>query len=186
MEPVRTRTRAALVALPLAAVLALTGCGGNDGGDGGVASAGGDRKGGNSTGAEPGLGQEETAQKFAECMRENGVDMADPKPGEGFDLDMDGVDRSKAEKAMEACRQYEPVENGANDRVGKETEERLRKYAQCMRKNGVDDFPDPIPGGGLQMDRSLQDDPDFKKADETCKGLLPGGGKSDLNSQEEG
>ncbi|MFE4667929.1 hypothetical protein ACFRI7_27825 [Streptomyces sp. NPDC056716] len=179
----RIRTRAALAALPMVAVLALSGCGGDGGGDDGVASASGG--GGSSAGAAPELGPDEMAQRFAECMRENGVDMADPKPGEGLDLDLGGVDKSVADQAMEACRQYDPMENGGTAEVSEETQDKLRAYSQCMRENGVEDFPDPISGGGLEMDGSLQDDPDFQGADETCKGLLPGGGESELTPKDE-
>ncbi|MET8828080.1 hypothetical protein ABZX40_21225 [Streptomyces sp. NPDC004610] len=184
------RTRAALAALPMAAVLVLAGCGGSDGAEDGVASAN-DSGSGSSSGSGSGgsgggtdLGPDEMAQKFAECMRENGVDMADPKPGEGLDLDLGAVDRATADKALKACRQYDPMENGGTAEVSKETEEKLRAYSQCMRENGVDDFPDPVPGGGLEMDGSLQDDPDFQRADETCRGLLPGGGKAELTPKD--
>ncbi|MEU4447175.1 hypothetical protein AB0K14_37510 [Actinosynnema sp. NPDC050801] len=55
-------------------------------------------------------------------------------------------------------------------------EDRLREFARCMRDNGVD-VPDPEPGGkpgGFgKVDRT---DPDFERAREACRELLPGGG----------
>lgn len=48
-------------------------------------------------------------------------------------------------------------------------------YAQCMRENGVPDFPDPDSEGSFPIDRDKVDiDSDvFKKADETCEPLKP-------------
>ncbi|WP_367130755.1 hypothetical protein [Saccharothrix sp. HUAS TT1] len=55
-------------------------------------------------------------------------------------------------------------------------EERSQQFARCMRDNGVD-VPDPDPGGGFgglgELDRT---DPDFDRAREACRSLLPGGG----------
>jgi hypothetical protein len=51
----------------------------------------------------------------------------------------------------------------------------LLKYAACMRKHGVPNFPDPSANDGfaLQMDPSS---PGFVAAQATCHKLLPGGG----------
>jgi hypothetical protein len=55
----------------------------------------------------------------------------------------------------------------------------LLKYAQCMRENGVPDFPDPVNGrlelrgrrgGGLDPES-----PQFKAAQERCKDVEPPG-----------
>lgn len=52
--------------------------------------------------------------------------------------------------------------------------EALLAYAQCMRDNGVDNFPDPVDNGinisGTGLDPNL---PEFKAAREACKHLLP-------------
>ncbi|ALG13003.1 hypothetical protein [Kibdelosporangium phytohabitans] len=59
--------------------------------------------------------------------------------------------------------------------VSGDTDEQTRKFAKCMRDNGVD-MPDPEPGGGFgdkQIDRTS---PAFQKAMDACKSLLPGGG----------
>jgi hypothetical protein len=55
------------------------------------------------------------------------------------------------------------------------------KYSQCMRAHGVPNFPDPSPGGGLQIDSSSGVDPrspSFQTAQQACQKLLPGGGPS--------
>jgi hypothetical protein len=52
-----------------------------------------------------------------------------------------------------------------------------RAYAQCMRDNGVPDFPDPDANGQLRgPGHEQQDDPKFRAAMERCRQALPGGG----------
>src|SRR5262247_1004928 len=52
-----------------------------------------------------------------------------------------------------------------------------RLYAQCMRDNGVPDFPDPDADGRLRgPGHETQADPKFRPAMETCRQQLPGGG----------
>jgi len=52
-------------------------------------------------------------------------------------------------------------------------------YAQCMRANGVPNFPDPKAGGGLFFQAGAGIDPSspaFEAAQAKCKKLLPNGG----------
>ncbi|WP_141577876.1 hypothetical protein [Actinomadura sp. WMMA1423] len=165
-----------LAALPLAAALVLTGCGSDDKGDT-VASANGGAKQGD---AKPGgdqLSPEERGVKFAQCMREHGVDMEDPKPGEGARIKVKG-NKAVVDKAMEACRQYSPMENrtGAPD---PKMQERAREFAKCMRENGVENFPDPDPNQpGIRIDKkTVGDDPDLETAQQKCEKVLQGGRK---------
>jgi hypothetical protein len=48
--------------------------------------------------------------KYAQCLRQNGVDVKDPQPGDhGVRMGGDGqADEQTMEKAQEACRQYRP------------------------------------------------------------------------------
>jgi hypothetical protein len=55
-------------------------------------------------------------------------------------------------------------------------------YAECMRENGVPEFPDPVngqlqlqatPGGGLDPES-----PEFKRAQEACQDLAPAGAEA--------
>jgi hypothetical protein len=53
------------------------------------------------------------------------------------------------------------------------------KFSQCMRKNGVPNFPDPGGGGGIHISASSGINPfspSFKSAQGKCRHLLPGGG----------
>ena len=52
-----------------------------------------------------------------------------------------------------------------------------RAYAQCMRDNGVPDFPDPDANGQLRGPaHEKESDPKFQAAQEKCRQKLPGGG----------
>jgi hypothetical protein len=46
--------------------------------------------------------------KYAQCMREHGIDMPDPKPGEPIRLRITKDQEAKAEEAKEACRHFAP------------------------------------------------------------------------------
>jgi hypothetical protein len=120
--------------------------------------------------------RDEKGVKFAQCMREHGVDVPDPEPGKGPMIRMTGgpEGEEKMNKAMEACRQYNPMpENGRGDT---QSDARNRAFAKCMRDNGVEAFPDPEPGQvGVRIDGKVAEDPDFDKAQQQCQATLAGG-----------
>ncbi|MEV5766317.1 hypothetical protein AB0L34_17355 [Micromonospora sp. NPDC052213] len=166
--------RRGLLAVPLLVALAVAGCGGS--GDGpAVATAGGG-------GAEPvsastaaQLGDEERQLKFAECMRENGVEVPDPEPGGARLFRFDGkTDPGKVQAAMEKCRQHLP-NGGEKPKLDPEQVDRMRKLAACMRENGVPEFPDPSADGGIQLrlDAMNVDDQQVKAAMEKCRQYAP-------------
>jgi hypothetical protein len=91
------------------------------------------------------------ALKFSECMRANGVS-AFPDPDASGSLTIDGVvngsslDPNSAawKNAMSACKGLEPAGfTGGNGSVTPQQHEARLKFAQCIRDNGVPDFPDP-------------------------------------------
>lgn len=54
-------------------------------------------------------------------------------------------------------------------------------YAQCMRRNGVPNFPDPAKDGGIKFGSNSNVDPnsaEFKNANEKCKQYMPAGEKN--------
>jgi hypothetical protein len=97
----------------------------------------------------------EKAVKFSACMRANGVS-AFPDPAPSGQLTIDGiangssVDTSSAafERALSACKHLEPPGFTGTKVTPQQTTARL-KFAQCVRDNGVPDFPDPTPNGPL-------------------------------------
>jgi hypothetical protein len=123
------------------------------------------------------MSDQEHMIRFAQCMRDNGVpDFPDPKNG-GMNVPP-GADPQKVAAAQEKCKKYLP--NGGQPRkMDPQSMEQLRRYAQCMRDNGIKNFPDPTTDQGLVMDPNKlgmsPDDPRFKAAQQTCSKYQPGG-----------
>ena len=168
--------RMTLVVLPLLCALTLTGCGSDDGGGDGVASAGGTSSAASDGGGEE-LSRDEMNVKFAQCMRENGVDMPDPEPGKGIQLKVGPeTPQETVQAALEACREFNPQENGSA-KPDPAREAAFREYAQCMRDNGVEAFPDPEPGSpGMRITPEVGNDPDFQTAQQACQDKLAAAG----------
>lgn len=164
-----------LAATVLTAAVLLTGCGGKEPDTQVASGTGGQPQSTAPTSAPPSLSRDELAVKFTQCLRENGLNVPDPEPGKGPLLKFDknsGVSQEQVQKAMEACQQYNPQgESGSSP----EQEENGRKFAECMRTNGVEKFPDPKPGQrGVMIGPEVGDDPDFQKAQQTCQPILAG------------
>jgi len=176
------RTSRWLLAPLLATVagLGMVGCGKQNAGTDGIASlTGADATPSSTSGATPSSDQDIRAAmvKFAKCMREHGVDMPDPKVGTGgVGINIPaGTDRSVVDKAQAACKKYLP-NGGEPPKMDPKTTEALRQLAKCMRANGVSKFPDPAPGGGIQIDGSTGIDPNspvFKAAQKKCARYAP-------------
>lgn len=176
----RRRLAGLVLAIPLALTVGLAGCGGEDDGSDGIATAG------NGAGATPSTDAssapadaQERRLQFARCMRDNGVEIPDPGPDNEGGLRFrfrEGIDPKQVEAAMEKCRQYLP-NGGERPRLSPEDQEKLRQYAKCMRDNGVTGFPDPGADGGIRLNPDTlkidPDDPTFKAAQEKCRDLRP-------------
>jgi hypothetical protein len=95
------------------------------------------------------------AMKFAQCMRDNGVSEF-PDPDASGELTIDAIangsslDTSSAafKQAISACKDLEPPGFMGHKRSAQEQQAAL-KFAQCIRDNGVKDFPDPVNGEPL-------------------------------------
>jgi len=95
------------------------------------------------------------AVEFAECMRENGV-AEFPDPDGSGELTIDGVVNGSSidpdgpvwTGAIDACEDLQPPGFTGTERTAEEQSEGLA-FAQCIRENGVPDFPDPEPDGPL-------------------------------------
>jgi hypothetical protein len=62
------------------------------------------------------------------------------------------------------------------------------KFAECMRSNGVPNFPDPSGGGGIQIPVGSginPGSPAFQSAQRSCFKLLPGGGPGRHTASEQ-
>ena len=89
------------------------------------------------------------AVKFAECMRSNGLS-AFPDLDTSGALTIDAVANGSSlntssgafKHALNACQRLEPEGFTGNQRSPQEQKAALQ-FAQCIRDNGVPDFPDP-------------------------------------------
>ena len=93
---------------------------------------------------------QEQAVKFAECMRDNGVSEF-PDPDASGELTIDGVLNGSSidpgapawKDAIAACKDLQPPGFTGDEDVTAEEQEARLEFAQCIRDNGVEDFPDP-------------------------------------------
>ena len=93
--------------------------------------------------------------KFAQCMRRNGVSKF-PDPGASGKLTIDAVANGSSldtstptfTQALSACKDLEPAGFMGTKRSSQQQSAGLR-FAECVRDNGVKDFPDPLPNGPL-------------------------------------
>lgn len=188
------RIRAVLVFGLLLTFAAAAGCGDEDGG--GVASAGDATA---SSGAEDSEDRPEDAFEealaYSECMRDNGIEQfPDPEQNDGGGVSLgldDSVDPNSKEfkDAEAACEDLRPGAGDGDVEIPAEDLEAMREYSQCMRDNGVKNFPDPSAEGGLKVDGNEldveMDSPEFLAAEEACQDLMPHGPESSNNSEEE-
>ncbi len=134
-----------LAALALIAIVALISACGS------TATAGtGSSSSGDNTAASA-----EKAVNFAKCMRSNGVSEF-PDPGASGKLTIDAIANGSSldpstpvfKQAISACKNLEPAGFMGSRRTSQQQQAGL-KFAQCIRANGVKDFPDPLPNGPL-------------------------------------
>ncbi|MFD4589351.1 hypothetical protein [Streptomyces rubiginosohelvolus] len=159
----RSRGRSLAAACALAAALALTAtaCSGDGGGTKDGGSASGSKK-----------TKEDQALEHRKCLREQGLDIPEPKPGEngmGVTIDGGSMDKEKMEKAFKACE--DKAVGGGPKELTQAEKDKLVAYARCMRQNGFD-MPDPkFDGGAMQAAPALKpkDMKKFEKANKACE-----------------
>ena len=167
----RWRTVGAVAAV---AVLALSACGGTAASGDDVASAGGEQTPTNAAETEDNapLDADEQALVFAACMRDNGVDMPDPGPGQqglvdAFQSIAGDYDRATLEQAVLACQDLMP-------QYGQEqqhTNDVMLDLAECLREQGLDVSDNPFDDahqGNIDVN-------EFTAAMEVCRDVLTGG-----------
>ncbi|MCO5970398.1 hypothetical protein [Actinoallomurus soli] len=139
----------------------------------------------------------EKLRAYARCMRANGVDMADPQPDGNGRVRMSvrrgsaepnaakGMDDPALKAAESKCGRLRP-NGGKPKKPSAQDLAKLRAYARCMRRHGVD-MADPNPDGGILIKRNGgqgsqgasgqggPDSPAFKDADQACAQYRSGG-----------
>jgi hypothetical protein len=104
----------------------------------------------------------EKAVKFSECMRDNGV-REFPDPDASGELTIDGVLNGSSldpstpawKQAIRACKDLQPPGFTGDHDVSDEEQEARLEFAQCIRDNGVEDFPDPTRDSPLVDTRRI-------------------------------
>lgn len=143
-RPATRRTRLWLLLAALLIAVTTAACSGQSGGPGSgaaredTATNGGDQ-----------------ALAFSRCMRANGVANF-PDPDASGRTTIDSIaNNSKIDtastafrQALTACRALQPAGFTGTKRTGDQQSAAL-SFAQCIRANGVTDFPDPAPGDPL-------------------------------------
>jgi hypothetical protein len=114
--------------------------------------------------------------KFAQCMRDNGVDMPDPEDdGKGGVVmravpgDEAGADgqAGKFETAHNACKQFLP-NGGEYKPPSPEEQDKMRQQAKCMRDKGHN-WPDPNFEGNTGQAEPLTLDLEDEKVKQDMK-----------------
>jgi hypothetical protein len=172
------RNRTALIAPTLAAAglsLLASACGGSAGN--GVAQIGTTTTTTTATGKSSSRDPMTQALAYAACMRTHGVpNFPDPKTSGTGHATLSIPDSPNAKTADKSCRHLLPG-GGTPNNAREQAKERtfLLKYAACMRKHGVTDFPDPNNQGMFpSTGRSDRRSPAFKAASQNCQPLAGG------------
>jgi hypothetical protein len=165
-----------VIASLLVGALALAGC--STSSDELIATAGGAQPAPSATSSDPSSDDiDEQRLAFAQCMRDNGIPMADPGsesgPGTGF-RDLQDVDPDTLDSALQACDSMRPNGGGRNAAdLSDADKQSLLDMAQCLRGEGFA-VPDPTfdgRGGFLRPgpDSGIDPrDPEFQAALESC------------------
>jgi len=183
----RTRT-VGLVALALA--LGPAACAHNGTNDPRVASAQTAKPKASASASTAATNDPDAPLKFAQCMRAHGIGwFPDPNAGKTSIMIPKGQDHTKFEAAQEACKQYMP-DGGEMHKPSAEELEQARNMAKCMRENGIPNFPDPNPDGGMEIDPkklgAAPGDAVWKKAEAACSQYIPKGATKEEHSDSGG
>jgi len=131
-----------------------------------VALAGCGRGNGSSSGAGPSADPQDQGVKFAQCMRQHGIPMEDPKPGGGVTLGVTKENEAKMKAAQKACEKFAPVRAGDPEQAAEDLD-RMTTLARCLRRNGIA-VEDPKPGKPFTIKTQKGNAAKTQKAMKTC------------------
>ncbi len=129
------------------------------------------------------LSADEAVLEVTRCMRDRGLEVPDIGVTADGQLDLRpqdlvGIDLESEEfqEAFTSCIAVFQLSGGFDVSLDPELEalfqDQLQEFSQCMRDNGVADFPDPQTGTGTPYPLSAFlgfGDPTFEDALETCR-----------------
>jgi hypothetical protein len=146
--------------------VALGACGSSSGDDTTNGSSGG-------AGSAESSNERDTARtRLTQCLRDQGLDVPDDIGERG--APPPNVDNDALEAALDGpCAKLRDQAFGdVTESAQPEAQEKMDRYAQCMRDAGFD-FPDVELGNGppTALHELDQSDPDFQAADKKCADL---------------
>lgn len=96
----------------------------------------------------------EVGKELAQCIRQNGVPaFPDPSVQDGGLVMPQNQPEVALDHAMEACREIAArlPQSADSESISAEDIVKLRKWARCLRANGVSDWPDPKSDGSFPI-----------------------------------
>ncbi|MFG2043536.1 hypothetical protein [Dactylosporangium sp. NPDC048998] len=148
-----------------AAMIALAGCSGGTG---------------SRPTAAPAPDNREKLADAARCMRANGFpDYPDPVETGGrwtFPPGATAMAPKPAPECTDLFRQAGTLPRESHRAVTAQEITKLRRWAGCIRANGLPDWPDPDDEGIFHPKPAMpaEDDPRWQRADTACRSLEPG------------
>jgi hypothetical protein len=148
----------------------------------GIAACGGDPASEASAGNGPSQSEQEKLReagvKFAQCMRDNGVEkFPDPQADGSSQIRVgpeSGIEPEEMEAAQKECQHLmEDVRPQMSEADQAEFKEQALEHARCMREHGID-MPDPEFSGDGKVTMKLKrgevnpEDPEFQAAQKEC------------------
>ena len=113
-------------------------------------------------------------RELAQCLRDNGVpEFPDPIVRDGNVVMPQNQPADAVDNAMKECQDILdeiPQQGGGNSSSARDVPQ-LRKFAQCLRDNGVPDWPDPKTDGSFPVLNTPLDTktPELQKARTACR-----------------
>jgi hypothetical protein len=171
----RLRPGLGFSAAVIGVALLAAACGGSSDASSGGAALDEAREAGSGDGNDTApLDEDAQALVFAECVRDKGVDMPDPGPGQqglidAFQAVARNYDRATLEQALAACQNLMP-QYAQEHPTGDDWQLDL---AECLREQGLDVSDTPFEdahSGAVDVN-------EFAAAMEVCRNELAGGGQ---------
>jgi hypothetical protein len=160
----------------LALMLAVAACGGGGSSDGVASLSGSDKT--TTTNANRGGDRLAAELNWARCMRQQGINIADPKPDGGIDEQLPTGMRKNDPRfraAEQACKRHLPDGGQGQPPTAAQLQEALA-FTRCMRQHGIN-LPDPqitADGIGQQWpERAERETPKFRAAQQACERAVP-------------
>lgn len=134
------------------------------------------------SGTNSGSSAYQKALAYAQCIRAHGIpDYADPNSKGQFVVPNGGslpnVSAAVAAAAGKACQKLIPpaMAQGPSGPQGEgPSTSSLVRFAECMRKHGEPNYPDPSANGSTQLPPGMNpQSPQFQNAEKACQSLMP-------------